>query len=299
MEHSRKKSALRLKILAICLFVGAAVLLGLYLSMAMQKKREAGEQEQIRALYGATVMPTDSSAEEETPAPAADVSAGTGEETPGAALPTERTVAPQYAALYAVNQDLVGWITAGDLIDGPVVQKDNVYYLHRDLYGKYSSHGTILLDEDNVDYENDPYLVLYGHQFSDKTMFSGLREYRDIEYYKKYPLAEFGMLYEEEPRQYAIFAVLDVSATTNERNYLRIRCFEEWKDPAYREPFLADIQDRSYYSVPIDVNGEDKILCMVTCSYFDTNGRLLVYARALREGETPESIQALAQGAKA
>ena len=29
MEHSRKKSALRLKILAICLFVGAAVLLGL------------------------------------------------------------------------------------------------------------------------------------------------------------------------------------------------------------------------------------------------------------------------------
>lgn len=300
MEHSRKKSALRLKILAICLFVGAAVLLGLYLSMTVQKKREAQEQEQIRSLYGATAVPTAVPAEpaEKTEAPGSDDPAGTAEETPTPAPPAERTVAPQYTALYAINQDLVGWITAGDLVDGPVVQKDNSYYLHRDLYGKYSTHGTILLDEANTDYENDPYLVLYGHQFSDKTMFSGLREYRDIEYYKKYPLAEFGMLYEETPRQYAIFAVLDVSATTNERNYLRIRCFEEWKDPAYRESFLADIQDRSYYSTPIDVNGEDKILCMITCSYFDTNGRLLVYARALREGETPESIQILAQDAR-
>ena len=58
MEHSRKKAALRLKILAICLFVGAAVLLGLYLSMTVQKKREAKEQEQIRSLYGATAAPT-------------------------------------------------------------------------------------------------------------------------------------------------------------------------------------------------------------------------------------------------
>lgn len=300
MEHSRKKAALRLKILAICLFVGAAVLLGLYLSMTVQKKREAKEQEQIRSLYGATAAPTAVPAEpaEKTEAPGSDDPAGTAEETPTPAPPAERTIAPQYEALYAINQDLVGWITAGDLVDGPVVQKDNSYYLHRDLYGKYSTHGTILLDEANTDYENDPYLVLYGHQFSDKTMFSGLREYRDIEYYKKYPLAEFGMLYEETPRQYAIFAVLDVSATTNERNYLRIRCFKEWKDPAYRESFLADIQDRSYYSTPIDVNGEDKILCMITCSYFDTNGRLLVYARALREGETPESIQILAQDAR-
>ena len=78
MEHSRKKAALRLKILAICLFVGAAVLLGLYLSMTVQKKREAKEQEQIRSLYGATAAPTAVPAEpaEKTEAPGSDDPAG-------------------------------------------------------------------------------------------------------------------------------------------------------------------------------------------------------------------------------
>ena len=90
MEHSRKKSALRLKILAICLFVGAAVLLGLYLSMTVQKKREAQEQEQIRSLYGATAAPTAVPAEpaEKTEAPGSDDPAGTAEETPTPAPPS-------------------------------------------------------------------------------------------------------------------------------------------------------------------------------------------------------------------
>ena len=42
---------------------------------------------------------------------------------------------------------------------------------------------------------------------------------------------------------------------------------------------------------------EDKLLMLVTCSYFQEDGRFVLVCRALRENETPEQISELYQAA--
>ena len=103
----------------------------------------------------------------------------------------------KYAYLYAINQDLVGWIKIpNSLIDVQVVQAaDNATYLKQDFYGNYSRYGCPCMD-----YRNDPkYLnkntILYGHHMSDGLVFADLKKYKDIEGFQASPVIEFDTLY--------------------------------------------------------------------------------------------------------
>ena len=57
--------------------------------------------------------------------------------------------------------------------------------------------------------------------------------------------------------------------------------------------FAFEAKDRSIFDIPVDVERGDHILSLVTCSYDDDNGRLIVMSRSLREGETAEEMAAL------
>lgn len=83
----------------------------------------------------------------------------------------------KYAYLYAINQDLVGWVKIpNSTIDMQVVQAgDNQTYLKTDFYGNYSRYGCPYMD-----YRNDPkYLnqntIIYGHHMSDGLVFADLK----------------------------------------------------------------------------------------------------------------------------
>ena len=58
------------------------------------------------------------------------------------------------------------------------------------------------------------------------------------------------------------------------------------------QAFLEEIQERSLLNIPVEVRPQDRILVLVTCSYADPDGRLMVFFRALRENETEEDLQA-------
>ena len=58
------------------------------------------------------------------------------------------------------------------------------------------------------------------------------------------------------------------------------------------------MQSRSLFNIPVDVNEDDQLLSLVTCSYSMDNGRFIIMCRKLREGETPEQMEALLQQAK-
>ena len=46
------------------------------------------------------------------------------------------TVQADFEQLLATNEDTVGWLTCGERIDGPVVYRDNEYYLDHNFYGE-------------------------------------------------------------------------------------------------------------------------------------------------------------------
>ena len=93
---------------------------------------------------------------------------------------------PSFEELRKINPDVVAWITLdGTKIDEPVVQgKDNLEYLNKDVYGKYSLGGTVFLDSRCNKNFQDPYSILYGHYMEKHLMFG------DLELYKKSSFAE-------------------------------------------------------------------------------------------------------------
>lgn len=295
-KKQKRKSNLLLKIAILLCFLAGMGLLVWYCILEGTKKQEARVQESLRDLYYAT-------ATEETPrgtpiATEISVISESRETQVPTATPeptaTPKVMAEKFLKLYEVNPEVIGWVKAGDEIDGPVVYRDNSYYLHRDFYGNQSGHGTLFMDEENWHYDTDPYRILYGHQFDDGTMFSGLKRYKKLSYLQTFPLVEFHTLYEQEPGTYVIFSVFDASVSELDGEYIHLRCFDEYRGSMeFRESFLSELKERSWYDIPVEVNGEDQILCMVTCSYSDRNGRLMIFSRRLREGETADTFTTL------
>lgn len=212
--------------------------------------------------------------------------------------------------LYAQNSDLVGWINIGGndkIINNAVVQTDNnEKYLTTDFYGGYSSSGTIY-----ADYRGNfttagrapNFLVMYGHNTYSTISFSKITRYyydKDnlgggtdltLSFYQKYPTIFFDTLAEEG--EYKVFAVCLFN--TDERygevyNYLR-RCkaFDSKED---FNNYVLDIMDRSVLFTDVDLQYGDDIICLSTC-YFPIsrdleNVRCAVFARKVRDGESPE-----------
>ena len=70
-----------------------------------------------------------------------------------------------------INSEVIGWIKIdGTNIDYPIMQNGD-YYLHKDIYKNYSSHGTPYLAYYCVVKKSDN-LIIYGHNMKDNTMFS-------------------------------------------------------------------------------------------------------------------------------
>ena len=66
------------------------------------------------------------------------------------------------------------------------------------------------------------------------------------------------------------------------------------------EDFVSYAQtavDRSQYVLPFDVQADDHLISLITCSYGYNNGRFIVMCRELREGETEEAVSELMQTA--
>ena len=55
-------------------------------------------------------------------------------------------ISSRFKALQKESKYIVGWLTVNNLLDEPVVQKDNVYFLTRDAKGKENVNGALFLD---------------------------------------------------------------------------------------------------------------------------------------------------------
>ena len=87
-----------------------------------------------------------------------------------------------------------------------------------------------------------------------------------------------------------------ISATPGDQDYVDMRVFNFETDEDFLN-FVFEAKDRSIFDIPVDVERGDHLLSLVTCSYGNDNGRLVVMLRSLREGETAEEMAALVQQA--
>ena len=207
-----------------------------------------------------------------------------------------------FDALLAQNPDVVGWLKAGESIDEPVVQRDNEWYMDHNFFGESDRNGTLFVNVANQLDPRDDVILIHGHNMKSGDMFSTLLNFRDEAYRKQYPLAYFQEVAGGESCYVAV-AAFDASMLPNHRTYIDITQIVFDNESAEGEPrqsaqfqsYLNEIQERSYWSAPVDVTVEDQLLMLVTCSYEQEDGRFVLVLRRLRENETPESVLAQIQ----
>lgn len=193
----------------------------------------------------------------------------------------------KYAYLYAINQDLVGWIKIpNSLIDVQVVQTgDNATYLKQDFYGNYSRYGCPCMD-----YRNDPkYLnkntIIYGHHMSDGLVFADLKKYKAVEGYQESPVIEFDTLYRSY--KFKIYAVLITNSKESDDNgYIFNYTVTDFGTNDKFMEYIAAVDERKLYSTGVDIQPTDKILTLQTCTYEFSDARLVVIGRMLRDNES-------------
>ena len=197
-----------------------------------------------------------------------------------------RKTSDRFRALQKENRDIIGWLTVGKIVDEPVVQRDNIFYMDHDVRGESNVNGAVFLDE-NVSLQTRPAgLILYGHNMRDGGMFGRLRNYEKISFYRSCPILTFDTAYENG--RYVIFAAGIVNVEDeNAENFLDFfgvitRNIHE------RERAIETLKKVTPYDCGVDVSPEDQLLLLVTCDGKDEERRI-VAARRIREGEAEDS----------
>ena len=229
------------------------------------------------------------------------------------------------SALLEFNPDIVGFIEIKDLkgeekpeIRYPVLQykpedhnapesEGNEYYLKRNLDGELEKAGSIFLDYRNYfDYvhvekktrndhgklvsvygemeKNSDNLIIYGHNMHDYSMFGSLKRYiNEADYYDNHPIVNLNSNFFQY--QYKIFGmiIVDVDDETETAfdywNTLNFNNEEEFYD------YVNEIKRRTVRLTDVDVKYGDQLLTLSTCNSTFSEGRLVVFARLLRDDE--------------
>jgi len=193
-------------------------------------------------------------------------------------------VLPEFAQLYQLNNDIVGWISiSGTPISYPVMhtpaQPD--YYLYRDFYGNADTpealHGCIYAEEIcDINTPSDN-ITLYGHMMKDNSMFGSLDRYKYSSNWKSNKYIQFDTL--TEHHTYEIFAVFKTSGTTGKG--FAYHQFADAQNEAEFNEFVTKCKSLAMYDTGIAPAYGEKLITLSTCDYSVNNGRLVVVARRI------------------
>ena len=204
----------------------------------------------------------------------------TGQEPDEEIARAQEEVSGECAAILNVGGEIIEYVTQTG---------DNDFYLTHNAYGGDDVNGAAFFDARCSFFPQDDQIIIHGHNMRGGAVFGRLNNYRDISYLQNHPLITLKTL--KGTDYYVPYAITDVNVDPEAGNY-----FLEvvWKfDPESFADYTGYLKEKSYYSIPVDVEFGDRLLTLSTCSYVYSDSRLVICARKLRNGETPEEMSAL------
>ncbi len=173
------------------------------------------------------------------------------------------------------NSDSVAYLKVENTnIDYIVVKgNDNSYYLNHNFNKKDNVSGWIFADYRNKFDGSDKNIIIYGHNTWDGSMFGSLHKVFDSGWYRNILNHKIMLVTEDKVNYYQVFSTYYILAedyyiTTNFNN-----------DSEY-EKFVKNIKSRTSFDYGVDVNSEDKILTLSTCSG-DGKQRVVLHAKLI------------------
>ena len=185
---------------------------------------------------------------------------------------SELPVKINFDNLLKENGDVIGWIhNEGTVIDYPVVQgKDNTYYLHHLLNGKYNSSGTPFLDKNMSSDFSDKNSIIYAHHMKNGSMFSSITEYKNMAYYNKHK--NMYLITPTKKYRLEVFSAYITKATSD--TYMR-----GFKANDKFEKYIDYIKGLSLIDTGINVTKDDTVVSLSTCTYEYENARFVVHTK--------------------
>jgi sortase B len=166
-----------------------------------------------------------------------------------------------------------------------VVQSGNGdpnYYLDKDLNLDYSKAGTLFIDEHSSIENKTQNIVIHGHNMVStvEKMFHFMLKYKRKSYYQEHPLITFDSIY--NTGEWKVFAVFITNGSSKKEplfDYTR----STFTGSSDFLNFLYQIKIRSVLNIDdVDLNENDQLLMLSTCSYEADNYRTVVVARKVR-----------------
>ena len=192
----------------------------------------------------------------------------------------EREVLQEYAELYLLNTDLVGWLEIpGTRISYPVVQRPEWvdYYLYRDYYGNYDSHGCLYAREQCDVAKPSDNITIYGHRMKDGTMMGDVGKYEWKDFWEENQFIYFDTL--TEHHTYQIVYVFKTTASLGEG--FQYHLFVDAKNENEFNNFVGSCKANALYYTGLEAQFGDKLISLSTCEYTLDNGRLVVVAKRI------------------
>ncbi len=199
--------------------------------------------------------------------------------------------------LKTVNPDSVGWLYVPDSeINLPVLQGvDNKFYINHNYIGEKSRYGAVFLSSGDKlsSADADKNLVIYGNNMSDGQMFGTLRNYRNVNYYKRN--AGFYFYNEYARDTYAICAVMlldsesDGEFDATKSHFTDSTEFYDW----YKQ-----VKNYSIINTGITAYYGDKFITLVTPADDFEGARLAVLAKYIPNADigSINTTEAIANG---
>lgn len=201
----------------------------------------------------------------------------------------------QFKELLETNEDVKGWVKIDNIVTGEndtkidyvVMQnvEDPEYYLSRRWNDKKKvKKGSLFLDYKSSVENNTQNLVIHGHNMtSTDDMFHYLLKYNDLKYYKEHPIISFDTIF--QTGEWKIFSIFITNGSSDKEELFNFTKSEFDTSSDFLN-FIYQVRIRSLYNADsIDINENDQILTLSTCSYEVKNYRTVIVARKVREGE--------------
>ena len=177
-----------------------------------------------------------------------------------------------------INSDVIGWIKIdGTNIDYPIMQNGD-YYLHKDIYKNYSSHGTPYLAF-YCDVKKSDNLIIFGHHMKDNTMFSQLEKYKNYNFFLNHKYIKFYTIEDGrtiENTYEVMIAFKTIAYSDAGFRYYSYTDFQNYED---YEEFVKNCRNLEFYYTGVVGTHQDKYITLSTCEYSQKNGRMVVVAK--------------------
>ncbi len=179
-----------------------------------------------------------------------------------------------FKELKAKNNDTIGYIKVNNTnIDYVVVQgKDNSYYLKHNFNKEWNISGWIFGDYRNKFDGTDKNIIIYGHNTKDNSMFGTLKNVLNEEWYKNEDNQKIVYVDEKGTHYYKIVSIYTI---TKSEAFMSV----EFNENEFKE-FINSIKSRSIYNFNIEVEENDKLLTLSSCTP-GGSGRVILHAKLI------------------